>query len=58
MRDPARIEDILNKIKEIWERHPDLRLGQLICNAVPESILYYTEDDALIQAVEDLYRNL
>lgn len=31
MRDPARIEPILELLMEYWKRDPDYRLGQLIC---------------------------
>ena len=34
MRDPKRIEPILSLIREIWTKHPDLRLTQLIMNAL------------------------
>ena len=30
MRDPARINRILNQLKVLWMSYPDLRLGQLI----------------------------
>ena len=30
MRDPERIIPILDAIREIWEKDPDLRLGQLL----------------------------
>jgi uncharacterized protein YihD (DUF1040 family) len=33
MRDPARIDEMLDLLREIWTLDPDLRLGQLICNA-------------------------
>ncbi len=58
MRDPERIEPMLETIKEIWKENPDLRLGQLLCNAVPESLIYYIEDEALIEAVKKYYKNL
>lgn len=32
LRDPKRIERILNAINYIWKRNPDLRLGQLLYN--------------------------
>ncbi|MCA1021537.1 hypothetical protein [Halobacillus litoralis] len=32
MREPGRIDRILNKIKILWERSPDLRFNQLIDN--------------------------
>lgn len=54
MRDPNRIPHILDKIKKLWEKNPDLRLGQLIINATGIDP-YYIEDDALVQALEALY---
>jgi uncharacterized protein YihD (DUF1040 family) len=30
MRNPKRIPIVLEKLKEYWEKNPDLRLGQLI----------------------------
>jgi hypothetical protein len=30
MRDPARIEVVLNELKDLWRKHPDLRFGQLV----------------------------
>jgi uncharacterized protein YihD (DUF1040 family) len=51
-RDPKRIPLILKQLEEIWQEHPDLRLGQLILNMVrgeyPNPTLYYMEDDRLI----------
>ena len=32
MRDPERIERIINLIKKIWSDHPDYRFNQLIHN--------------------------
>lgn len=32
MRDPQRINRILNLIATIWLRYPDMRLGQLLYN--------------------------
>jgi hypothetical protein len=37
MRDPARIPRILEAIWKVWERDPDLRLGQLLVNAIRPS---------------------
>lgn len=33
MRDPARIDDMVELLSEIWRHEPDLRLGQLVFNA-------------------------
>jgi len=30
MRDPKRIPEVLEAIRQAWERQPDLRLGQLV----------------------------
>lgn len=57
MRDPTRIDPMVTKVKEIWEKCPDLRFGQLIymlyleydveMNRLPadrQPSLYLTED--------------
>ena len=33
MRDPDRIPEMLELLRKVWQRHPDLRLGQLVFNA-------------------------
>lgn len=56
MRDPKRISKVLNSIKSQWEKFPDMRLGQLIMNAVNNpTMLYYIEDDKLIECINALY---
>ena len=55
MRDPKRIDKILDELKSIWVKHPDLRLGQLLLNVIPETYLYYVEDDDLIKAIKNTY---
>lgn len=51
MRDPARIEPLLRLIKTLWLKQPDLRLGQLIFNAInpkgTSSDLFNVEDNVL-----------
>lgn len=51
MRNSDRIDILLRKIKDIWSKNPDLRLGQLILNVVPETYLYYIEDEELLKAL-------
>jgi len=50
MRDPARINALLDVLREVWEANPDLRLGQLVYNAArmrePELIDVYSIEDA------------
>lgn len=33
MRDPSRIDEVLQLLRQVWTLEPDLRLGQLIFNA-------------------------
>lgn len=54
MRDPNRIDGILERLRVVWTKSPDLRLGQLLLN-VNRGDIYHTEDNALIEAVEELY---
>lgn len=58
MRDPERIEPVMKKLENIWKKHPDLRLGQLILNAhsfAGDSPLYYIEDKEFIKKIENVY---
>lgn len=52
-RDPKRIPEVLRLIEEVWQRQPDLRLGQLLLNHIdpvsPCPQLYYIEDDDLLR---------
>jgi len=49
MRDPKRIDEMLNELREMWMANPDWRLGQLVVNVVrstePMPEVYYLEDD-------------
>jgi hypothetical protein len=57
MRDPARIPRILEAIWKVWERDPDLRLGQLIVNAIrpsrPAPQIFGFEDDKLEERLKN-----
>ncbi|MCR4562305.1 MAG: DUF1040 family protein [Bacilli bacterium] len=55
MRDPNRIEKVLDEIKNIWQKCPDLRLGQLLLNVARDPELYYLEDDAIIEKLKTFY---
>ena len=55
MRDPKRIDVILQEISTIWHKYPDMRLGQLIGNVLEGPSLYYVEDDSLVKALKDVY---
>ena len=58
MRSVDRIPNILDKVGKIWEKYPDLRLGQLLLNCFSDPLLYYIEDDKLIEALESYYLNI
>lgn len=58
MRDPERIDKILNHIKSIWKKNPDLRLMQLLINCLDpkeESIAYYIEDEEIQKRLKQQY---
>jgi uncharacterized protein YihD (DUF1040 family) len=56
MRDPNRIPKILEDLKNIWSKNPDLRLCQLLSNLVYDAnILYHVEDDELIKGLKEMY---
>jgi uncharacterized protein YihD (DUF1040 family) len=52
MRDPARIDRLLDALRRYWMQHPDLRLGQIVCNASGEVDPFYLEDEVLIDVLE------
>lgn len=58
MRDTNRIPKILETLKSLWEDNPDLRLGQLLTNAInpeaPNSKLFYIEDNELVRRMNNL----
>ena len=58
MRDINRIDLILDRLKTLWKKYPDLRLGQLILNVLQDPALYYVEDEELIELLEKFYNNI
>lgn len=57
MRDIKRIPEVVTRLQKVWEKHPDLRLGQLILNIEGQcnTPIYYLEDDELINKIERFY---
>lgn len=53
MRNPNRIDSILNEIKRIWKKNPNLRLLQLLTNIDCDP--YYIEDEQLVEKLRNLY---
>lgn len=54
MRDPARIPIILDELKVLWERVPDMRLCQLLFNLHQQYDGFYVEDDYLLELIRRL----
>lgn len=57
MRDPERIDEVLQVLSDAWHTVPDLRLGQLICNLqlAENNDLFYVEDDKFIELLEKYF---
>lgn len=60
MKDKKRISKIIEEVKKVWLRFPNLRLGQLIINAIEnekvQPDLYYIEDEKMIEVLKDYYK--
>lgn len=65
MRDINRIERILNMLKELWNKYPDQRLGQLLENYVffkgkrgdiTSLRLFYQEDDETENILKEIVK--
>lgn len=60
-RDAERIPHLLARLQAIWEKHPDVRLGQLLSigasieNPKTHGDAFSTEDEPLIAALEARY---
>jgi len=53
MRDPKRIKRIVSLIENIWHKYPDLRLGQMLINAI--NLDYETDDEILEKELKEYY---
>lgn len=56
-REISRIEPMLDEFRKLWEKYPDLRFGQLVCNIVPENQLFYVQDDIMLERIQDWEKN-
>lgn len=63
MRDPNRIPAIIGLLREVWQASPDMRLGQLLCNAhslattFNSSDLFYLDDEYLVEGLKKIAMN-
>lgn len=56
MRNPDRIDGVIETIRKVWKLEPDWRLGQLICNLARDAGFYdnfFIEDDRLKEKAEE-----
>jgi len=61
MRDPNRLDEFYDKLKELHKKYcPDWRMTQLICNlqCAYGSDLFYLEEDRLIKYVENYFKSM
>lgn len=62
MRDPKRIDDFCDRLKEIWKQVPDWRFGQFIVNTIGEvsnrtkQDIFFLEEDEMIQTLEEMFK--
>lgn len=54
MRDPNRIDIVLEELRKKWKANPDWRLCQLIVNATDRKDPFYVEDDVLLTNLKKL----
>ena len=58
MRDPARINEMVDLLRSLWNKYPDWRLGQLVLNAHAATQApgetYFAEDEVLEQGLRRL----
>jgi hypothetical protein len=59
MRDPERIDPILEELRKIWKKNPDYRLGQMLVNFTKltkpyyiDSPAYYVEDSVVEEGIK------
>lgn len=63
MRDPNRINCIMNLLKEWWMTYPDLRFGQVMAvlnfqmGEVTKIDPFYVEDDKLEKILKEMLKN-
>lgn len=48
-------DEVLAKVKYIWEKQPDMRLGQLFCSCANYGALYYSTNEQLIETMAQKY---
>lgn len=57
MRDPKRIDKMINLLRDVWHANPDMRLGQLMLNLTSNSRLdttqfWHAEDEEWVDLMQ------
>jgi uncharacterized protein YihD (DUF1040 family) len=55
MRDPDRIDPMLDLLAQVWKQNPDWRLGQVIVNATDKAT-FHVEDNDMRDGLRSLLR--
>lgn len=62
MRNTNRIYEILDALRQAWEKYPDWRFFQLVCNLqkyVSDDVVggdcFYVEDDKTLEAIKEMF---
>ncbi len=58
VKEPYRVYEFIDRLESVWQRHPQLRLGQVIGNVFNYALgkdPYNVEDEAFISALEEFY---
>lgn len=61
MRDPKRIDEFCEELKNMWHQVPDWRFGQLMSNALGEVYMkenrdiFFIEDDKMLEDLKEIF---
>lgn len=58
MRDPNRIERILEMYEEIWKQNPDQRFCQLYVNMFGTGDNFYVEDNIVEERLQEILKEM
>jgi uncharacterized protein YihD (DUF1040 family) len=53
MRDVNRIEPLMRNLEQLWIKHPDMRLCQLLLMLNKGRDLFYLEDHELLELINE-----
>lgn len=56
MRNPNRIRPFLEEVERLWNKVPDWRFGQLICNIPYSRDPFFLEEDEFLEEMKKLFK--